>query len=67
MARKKKSLESTLLVLLFVFGSIGAYMVFANSSKPAKTSTINQAKLQIDQKDFSKYTTAKPSLIGEEK
>ena len=62
MARGKKSLENSLLVILFVFGSIGAYMVFANSTaKPAKT-TINQPTLQIDQKDFSKYTTAKPSL-----
>lgn len=62
MARNKKSLENSLLVILFVFGSIGAYMVFANSA-PKKTETmIHQPKLQMDQKDFTNYTTAKPSL-----
>lgn len=62
MARNKKSLENSLLVVLFIFGSIGAYMAFANSSSEPSKTEIQQPKLQMDQKDFSKYTTAKPSL-----
>ena len=62
MARNKKSLENSILVVLFIFGSIGAYMVFANSSTKKDQAIIQQPTLQMDKQDFTNYTTAKPSL-----
>lgn len=57
--KKNKKVENILLIGLFVFASMGAYVVFANSSDKSidnleTSSTIHQKA------DYSNYHTAKP-------
>ena len=58
--KRNKTVENIILVLLFVFASFGAYVLFANSSN-TKDSNIEAKSLYV-KKDFSKYNTAKPKL-----
>ena len=64
--KRNKSIENTLLVIVFVFASIGAYMLFANSSSKGEDSAIEAQSLYVKD-DFSKYNTAKPKLKNAKK
>ncbi len=61
MKRNNKSVENILLIALFVFASIGTYVVFANSNDKSDREAITKPTLYV-KNDFSKYNTAKPKI-----
>ena len=61
MKHNKKSFEYVLLIALFIFASIGTYVVFANSKSDTEKESITKSTLYV-KSDFSKYNTAKPKI-----
>ena len=57
--KQRKTIENSLLIVLFVFASFGAYVVFANSGKKPSADQVNQPSLYM-KSDYSKYNTVKP-------
>ena len=68
MKRNRKSpsagragIENILLIALFVFASIGTYVVLADSGNRSEKKEISKPTLYV-KSDFSKYNTVKPTL-----